>query len=283
MVPLTLLIHGTPGSADEQLAGELGAAHIEACDEPLGVLLARRRASGGAALILSRSWPGPLLASLLEFHILERNALTLLTTTGEGAGIVRDPMGRITALSHQPRAEVFGGALVCDLAEVPAFTGEVRDLVAALTKGGARVGGIRAEGADRGKACPLCGMDGEPSRESGLLLVGRHVRLAIDCPGFNSGQLICFPQRHITSMVSLNADERGELSAMLRRAEAGLREVYHYDALNLGANSRPGEHVAMRIIPRWAGDLNFLPLVSGLKPVPESPGQAWHKLREVLR
>lgn len=289
MAPLTILWLAPPAAGLERLAAALGAERFTATEAPLGEALGGLKATGGEALVLwpaALRWPEHILASLLETHAIERNALTLLTTDasfGEGPGIRRDHLGRILALASAPGAEAFGGALACDLARIRARSGDLPEVVAALTRAGELVGGTRASGDERGEDCPLCAMGAEPNPESGLLIDGSRARLAVDRPGFNSGQLICFPRRHITSMVSLDEIERRELSALLRVAEEVLSAVYGFDALNIGANSRSGEHLSMRIIPRWAGDLNFLPLVSGLKPVPESPVQAWQRLMEVMR
>ena len=118
--------------------------------------------------------------------------------------------------------------------------------------------------------------------ESGLLKVTEEACLAVDRPGFNGGQLLLFPKRPVTCWLSLSGSERAEMAQLLQDGESALRKVYAFDAMNFGYNSGAGELLAIRLIPRWAGDLNFLPLISGIKTVPESPEQAWGRLHEVL-
>lgn len=136
--------------------------------------------------------------------------------------------------------------------------------------------------ADARPAGPRWRPEDTVSPESGLLKVAEHACLAVDRPGFNSGQLLVFPKRPVSCWLSLGAHERSEIVQLLQEGEAALRKVYGFDALNFGYNSGAGETLAIRLIPRWAGDLNFLPLVSGLKTVPESPEEAWGRLHEVL-
>jgi ATP adenylyltransferase len=107
--------------------------------------------------------------------------------------------------------------------------------------------------------------------------------VGLELPGHNSGHLTVYPRRHLTSFLSLTGDEISEMSHLVQRGEAALRRIYRFDGLNLGVNSGTGEHVNLQIIPRWAGDHNYLPLVAGLKLVPDSPSQAWCRLREVLQ
>ncbi len=142
-----------------------------------------------------------------------------------------------------------------------------------------------------GAECPLCMAGGmaqpldDPGAGSGplLLTVGEQVCMGLAPRPFNSGHLIVFPRRHVTSWLSLSAAELAEMARWIRSGEDLLARVCHFDALNLGYNSGAGEHLAFQLIPRWRGDLNFLPLVSGLKLVPESPRRTWQRLREGLR
>jgi ATP adenylyltransferase len=131
--------------------------------------------------------------------------------------------------------------------------------------------------------CHQCGADYEVSENTGILLVRDTAVLAVDDPGFNSGQLTIFPKRHVSSFLSLRGNENRDISRLIQTGESALKEIYHYDALNLGFNSGDGAHLKVRLIPRWVGDLNFMPLVSGLKPVPDSPRAAWSRLNEVIR
>jgi len=135
--------------------------------------------------------------------------------------------------------------------------------------------------------CPLCaaarqaqaGACPHPETPALILGAGEASVLAVARAPFNNGELLAFPRRHTTRLAGLEAGERAELAAWVQRAEAWLRNAYRCDALNLVYNSGVGGHVALRLVPRWSGDINFLPLAAGLKLVPERPLQTWQHLQ----
>ena len=114
-----------------------------------------------------------------------------------------------------------------------------------------------------------------------LLGAGARVCLKVASRPFNNGHLLVFPRRHVTCFPSLSDEERAELADWMRVAERLLERAYGMDALNAGINSGVGGHLAFHVIPRWSGDLNYLPLLAGLKLVPESPAGTWERLSKV--
>ncbi len=45
---------------------------------------------------------------------------------------------------------------------------------------------------------------------------------------------------------------------------------------------RPGEHLALQIIPRWTGDTNFMPLLAEARLLPESLARTFERIRDRL-
>jgi ATP adenylyltransferase len=64
----------------------------------------------------------------------------------------------------------------------------------------------------------------------------------------------------------------GELTAQAMRT---LRIVANAAGFNIGLNqgnvagAGVADHIHQHIVPRWAGDLNFMPIVGGTKVLPE--------------
>ncbi|MBP7669347.1 MAG: NTP transferase domain-containing protein [Candidatus Eisenbacteria bacterium] len=148
---------------------------------------------------------------------------------------------------------------------------------AASANGGQGSGGQAASGQASDQ-----GVDGGLSPERLLLGSGERTCLMVASHPFNNGHLLVFPRRHITSFPSLTHAELTEIAGWVRTAERLLRKAYRMDALNMGANSGSGGHLAFHLIPRWGGDLNFLPLLAGLKLVPESPRGTWERLSRAM-
>ncbi|MFH1144655.1 MAG: NTP transferase domain-containing protein [Candidatus Eisenbacteria bacterium] len=143
----------------------------------------------------------------------------------------------------------------------------------------------------RAGRCELCEAAAAPCAEAAvrgphaatlLLGGGRWICLKVASKPFNNGHLLVFPKRHVTCFPSLEREELAELSAWLMRAEGLLQRAYSMDALNMGINSGAGGHLTFHLIPRWRGDLNYLPLLAGLKLVPESPHGTWVRLCGVM-
>lgn len=101
---------------------------------------------------------------------------------------------------------------------------------------------------------------------------------------YNSGHLLVIPQRHCGDLVGLSDAESQDLHETLRLAVRALKQVYEPGGLNVGLNlgavagAGIPEHIHYHVIPRWAGDLNFFPLVAETKAVIESLEMTFERL-----
>lgn len=91
---------------------------------------------------------------------------------------------------------------------------------------------------------------------------------------YNSGHLLVCPYRHVSDYTELTNEERVELGDLTATAMRVSREVAGPHGFNLGMNQ--GEvagagiaaHLHQHVVPRWAGDANFLPIIARTKAVP---------------
>jgi ATP adenylyltransferase len=105
---------------------------------------------------------------------------------------------------------------------------------------------------------------------------------------YATGHVMAAPNRHVASPEDLEEPESADLFRVTRQAMAALRAVYRPDGFNLGANigrvagAGVEGHLHLHVVPRWAGDTNFMPVVSGVKVLPESLDETFRRLRAHL-
>lgn len=109
---------------------------------------------------------------------------------------------------------------------------------------------------------------------------------------YNPGHLLVIPFRDVGDIEDLSAEESADLFATLTFGKKLLRIALKPDAFNVGFNlGRPAggsiDHLHAHIVPRWAGDNNFMPVIGDTRVLPESLDATWRKLSdtavEVLR
>ena len=106
---------------------------------------------------------------------------------------------------------------------------------------------------------------------------------------YNAGHVMVSPKRHVASLGAASEAELAEMMALARRVEAALGEAYRPQGLNLGMNlGKPAgagvaDHIHLHVVPRWAGDTNFMTVVGETRVIPEEPVAACRRLRAYFR
>jgi len=102
---------------------------------------------------------------------------------------------------------------------------------------------------------------------------------------YNPGHLMVAPYRHVASLDELTDSELYEHFEIVRRSAGVLREVFRPQGFNIGMNlgkvagAGIDEHIHTHIVPRWQGDTNFMPVISGVRVVPEALAETYRKLK----
>ncbi len=93
---------------------------------------------------------------------------------------------------------------------------------------------------------------------------------------YTSGHLMVVPFEHKANLEELDPATRAEMMELTTRCMTVLRKIYQPQAFNMGANIGEAagagvkEHVHIHIVPRWAGDTNFMSVVGEARVLPES-------------
>ena len=100
-----------------------------------------------------------------------------------------------------------------------------------------------------------------------------------------SGHLMIVPYLHTGEFDSMPKEITDELMDLAKRCQTALREVYSPAGFNLGMNLGAAagagivDHLHIHLLPRWAGDTNFMTTVGETRVLPEDLHTTYSKLR----
>lgn len=126
--------------------------------------------------------------------------------------------------------------------------------------------------------CPFCAAPGRSDRDALIVARGETAYVLLNLYPYNSGHLLVCPYRHIATYDEATADEVAEIGAMTQKAMRVLRGVMGCDGFNIGMNQGAvagagiAAHLHQHIVPRWAADANFFPIIAKTKALPELLG-----------
>jgi diadenosine tetraphosphate (Ap4A) HIT family hydrolase len=102
---------------------------------------------------------------------------------------------------------------------------------------------------------------------------------------YTSGHLMVMPTEHRRDIEDLDPAASAALWDGLEQAVRALKAAYRPDGLNVGANlgkvagaGVPG-HLHLHVLPRWAGDTNFMTSVAEARVLPEPLATSAAKIR----
>ena len=91
---------------------------------------------------------------------------------------------------------------------------------------------------------------------------------------YNAGHVLVCPYRHVSLYIDLTDEETLEFTALTKAAIRALQASSNPHGFNLGMNQGAvagagvAAHLHQHVIPRWGGDMNFLPIVAQTKALP---------------
>lgn len=125
----------------------------------------------------------------------------------------------------------------------------------------------------------------EQSDEDALIVArGETVYALLNLYPYNAGHLMVVPYRKVAELEDLTTEETHELMEFAKLAVRTLKRVSHPEAINVGLNlgkasgGSVGDHLHLHVVPRWAGDSNFMTVIGGTKVLP----QLLRETRELL-
>ncbi len=127
---------------------------------------------------------------------------------------------------------------------------------------------------EAGRGCPFCSAPQRDDAEALIVHRGRYCYVVLNLFPYNPGHMLVCPYRHVPLYLNLTDEETAEFTALTKSALRALNASSEPAGVNIGMNQ--GEvagagvaaHLHQHIVPRWGGDMNFLPIIAQTKALP---------------
>ncbi len=120
--------------------------------------------------------------------------------------------------------------------------------------------------------CIFCQIQREKKdKKNFLFLRKRHSYSVLNIYPYNNGHVLVVPYRHVRDLSQLQKDEREDILDLLEETKKLLDRTLKPQGYNIGINlgrvagaGFPG-HLHIHIVPRWKGDVNFMPVIGDVR------------------
>ncbi|TXK17516.1 HIT domain-containing protein [Homoserinibacter sp. GY 40078] len=134
-------------------------------------------------------------------------------------------------------------------------------------------------GAASSDGCVFCTAPTLSDEEALIVHRGRSAYALLNLFPYNSGHLLVVPYRHIATYDEASADEVAEIGEITQTAMRVVRRTSRSDGFNIGMNQGAiagagiAAHLHQHVVPRWAADANFFPIIAQTKALPRLLGE----------
>ena len=137
--------------------------------------------------------------------------------------------------------------------------------------------------------CFLCrGAADDDDRQNLVVQRGEHTIAILNRYPYNNGHLLIAPRQHLARLDELTPAARSESLEIITQLTGLLEKLIGAQGFNVGLNlgrtagaGTPG-HLHWHLVPRWAGDVNFMPTVAQTRVIPQSLDELYLLLTDAL-
>ena len=137
--------------------------------------------------------------------------------------------------------------------------------------------------------CIFCdALAGGDDRKSLILRRGPKGFLILNKYPYASGHVMAAVNRHVGSLEEAAPEEIGQAMELVQAAVRALNRAYAPEGFNVGLNQGRAagagvpKHLHIHVVPRWGGDVNFMPVVADTRVLPESLDTTYDRLLAAL-
>ena len=146
------------------------------------------------------------------------------------------------------------------------------------------IGGEGKPASDAEHHCPFCDIPKQSDRDGLIVSRGELAFTVLNLYPYNPGHLMVVPYRHVGDYTDLSTDEAAEVALLTQRAMAALRAAARPQGFNIGMNQGTvggagiAAHLHQHVVPRWGGDMNFMPVIGQTRVLPQLLADAREQL-----
>lgn len=142
------------------------------------------------------------------------------------------------------------------------------------------------EKVDDDKTFILKAIESDKDEENLLVARMKHCVVIMNKYPYNNGHILIAPKREVSDIDQLSDEEYQDINDTLRIAIKVIKTVFTPHAYNVGVNVGEAagagvpKHLHYHIVPRWNGDLNFMPVLSDVKIISQSIEESYQLLKK---
>ena len=121
--------------------------------------------------------------------------------------------------------------------------------------------------------------------EANIVRRGQSTFAILNAFPYTTGHVMVLPYREVAALEELDEAEAGELWPMVTAAVRAAKVAYAPGGVNVGINlgraagGSVNEHLHVHVVPRWAGDGNFMTSIANARTLPEPLIESARRLR----
>ncbi len=132
--------------------------------------------------------------------------------------------------------------------------------------------------------CVKPGQGEENDAANFIIHRGKHAFVLLNLYPYIGGHTMVAPYKHTDSLEDLSDGEMLELWSLVRKVTETLKKTFNPDGFNVGMNIGEaagagfGDHVHVHVVPRWAQDTNFMPVLTDTRVISEAMEETYERL-----
>ena len=139
--------------------------------------------------------------------------------------------------------------------------------------------------ANKSDECVFCSkLEADDDRASLIVHRGPTCFVILNLYPYTSGHLMIVPYEHMPRLQEVEADVTAEMMELAQQAMRRMEDVYSPEGFNIGLNqgrvagAGVEGHIHLHVVPRWAGDNNYMPILADTRVMPQSLEETYDAL-----